>query len=491
MYVVFTNVENRVYSCRNDTLPCIGITLNKAEFNTSGSYFRIPFKDIQLKRRLKGVRCLFTNGQSISTYSEDVLFIAKAEGVKCLNAKVIDNNTNITVECMTSKIYPLATCTFDVPGQISYSHVNYSDTVEYYQSNCTWTSALQNFQAGNNLLNVYFYPNVTRAIHFATSLTTTFHFNVSNIFLSKECFNGPNIIDGYIRPGATAICVCYLDNIGYPPASLEWSNGSHLNEGTNLNSTATALTIEPFSQERMYTCTRSTHLLKDESSISYVVKYAKGPTACSVEFKDKTQTVWKMCTNAKINWTVICQVNQTDAIPGIKGKININSIYSNVLNSQNMSTMYQVRNEFNVTEAGTYSIGCLVQNLHFNDVYATCSYIPVLQVIAPPKTSPILQFKSTSVEYQMGLQENKVYTVECTAFGGIPSVSNITVSCGNIKELTQSGNILTSPVTFTRTMTGQNCTCTAQHITGCYENNTSTLQLNILCEFIIKSFQSK
>ncbi|KAK0069109.1 hypothetical protein Bpfe_001291, partial [Biomphalaria pfeifferi] len=69
---------------------------------------------------------------------------------------------------------------------------------------------------------------------------------------------------------------------------------------------------------------------------------------------------------------------------------------------------------------------------------------------------------------------------ECTAPGGIPPVSNITVLCGNITASTQSGNIFTSHVKFTRTMTGQNCTCTAQHITGCYENNTSTLQTNVL-----------
>ncbi|KAK0069164.1 hypothetical protein Bpfe_001346, partial [Biomphalaria pfeifferi] len=64
-----------------------------------------------------------------------------------------------------------------------------------------------------------------------------------NILLSNECFNGPNIVHGYIKPGAIAVCVCYLDNTGYPPASLKWTNSSNLNLGTFLNNSATSLTI--------------------------------------------------------------------------------------------------------------------------------------------------------------------------------------------------------------------------------------------------------
>ncbi|KAK0069163.1 hypothetical protein Bpfe_001345, partial [Biomphalaria pfeifferi] len=133
------------------------------------------------------------------------------------------------------------------------------------------------------------------------------------------------------------------------------------------------------------------------------------------------------------------------------------------------------RIEVNVTEAGDYFIGCQVQNVYFPDVSVECSYTP-LQVMAPPILSPIIQIQSTDHDTVI---ENKVYNLECSAYGGKPNAFNFTISCGNI-DLTQYGNILKSAVTFTRNMTGQNCTCTAQHITGCYENNTSTLKLNIL-----------
>lgn len=109
----------------------------------------------------------------------------------------------------------------------------------------------------------------------------------------------------------------------------------------------------------------------------------------------------------------------------------------------------------------------------------------MLCVTAPPVTAPEIQIRSDTIECVNAL-ENKLYTIECRALGGIPSVSSITVSCGNIEELTQFGNIFTSPVIFTRNMTGQNCTCTAQHI-GCYENNISTLQTNVLCKFCLIS----
>ncbi|KAK0069173.1 hypothetical protein Bpfe_001355, partial [Biomphalaria pfeifferi] len=476
MYLVFQNTENKMFTCYNKTTPCTIVGKeNSVEFNNSGSYFTINLSSLTLKRSLRVVTCVFNDGEKKSNYTDDVSFIAKAEGVKCYDTKLTNNNKNISVSCMTSKIYPEAHCNFGVYGHVSYQHFQYSNTVDYYQSNCTWTSSLNNFQIGNNTLDVSFYPNITNDTNFATNLMLSFQFSLPNILLSNECFNSSNIVHGYIKPGVTAVCVCYIDNIGYPPASLKWTNSSNLNLGTFLNNSATSLTIEPFSSKETYNCTLSTNLFNGGLSIPYKINYAEGPTSCSIELKNTSQAIWKICKNTFIIWTIICQVNQTDAIPGIKAKIGVNKQYSILLDSQNFANFYQVRNEINVTEAGDYSIGCQVQNLYFPDVKVECSYTP-LQVMAPPILSPIIQIQSTDHDTVI---ENKVYNLECSAYGGKPNVFNFTLSCGNI-ELTQHGNILKSAVTFTRNMTGQNCTCTAQHITGCYENNTSTLKLNIL-----------
>ncbi|KAI8779649.1 deleted in malignant brain tumors 1 protein, partial [Biomphalaria glabrata] len=210
-----------------------------------------------------------------------------------------------------------------------------------------------------------------------------------------------------------------------------------------------------------------------------------GPNMCSVELKDLTESIWHMCSQEYIHLTVICKVDLVNCVPGFKAIISINSIYLNVLDGHNVSDTSQVNQDINITEVGTYSIGCQAQNVKFNDTKISCSYL--LQIFGPPLTPPVIQIASTSTYTEEGIQENKVYTVQCKTFGGVPLVNNITVSCGNI-ESTQSGNIFTSPILFTRFMTGQNCTCTAQHITGCYENNTSTLQLNILYKSAVIEF---
>lgn len=73
-----------------------------------------------------------------------------------------------------------------------------------------------------------------------------------NISLSNECFDGINIVGGYIRPGSNATCICYLNKIGYPPAVLKWSNSMHTDLGTVINNTATALTISKLNEIENY-----------------------------------------------------------------------------------------------------------------------------------------------------------------------------------------------------------------------------------------------
>ncbi|KAK6963959.1 polymorphic transmembrane cluster 2 transmembrane protein 2, partial [Biomphalaria glabrata] len=133
-----------------------------------------------------------------------------------------------------------------VPAQVSYSFFKYTDIVDYYSSNCTWILSLYNLKAGNYTLDISFYPNVTGIpdnINFRTTLQTSLLLTLPNISLSNECFDGINIVGGYIRPGSNATCICYLNKIGYPPAVLKWSNSMHTDLGTVINNTATALTI--------------------------------------------------------------------------------------------------------------------------------------------------------------------------------------------------------------------------------------------------------
>uniref|UniRef100_A0A2C9LV72 Ig-like domain-containing protein n=1 Tax=Biomphalaria glabrata TaxID=6526 RepID=A0A2C9LV72_BIOGL len=105
-------------------------------------------------------------------------------------------------------------------------------------------------------------------------MSMSFKFTVPNLYLSKYCFNGSNIVNGYVRPGATAECICYLDSTGYPPAFLQWSNSSNIDLGNHLNNTAITLPIEPNNNLVTYSCSRVTQLQNGNGSTFYTVHYA-------------------------------------------------------------------------------------------------------------------------------------------------------------------------------------------------------------------------
>ncbi|KAI8779653.1 hypothetical protein BgiBS90_018847, partial [Biomphalaria glabrata] len=279
--LIINNFTQTIYYCDILNTPCKSFLGDVAEFNSSGSYFPLSLLSISEKRSIKGLICVYRSNGFYSNYSEEIALIAKAQNVSCLEMQLTNNNTQMSITCMTSKIYPAAQCTFNLPGLISHSHIIYNDSVDYYQSNCTWTSSINNFQVGNYILEVAFYPNITRNTDFETAVTTLFQ-------------------------------------------------------------------------------------------------------------------------------------------------------------------------------------------------------------LAPPKSSPIIHIATNGTDSVSRLQENIIYTVICRAPGGVPPITNITVSCGNITNTMQYGNIFTSPVAFTRNMNGQNCTCTAQYIIGFYENNTNSLQTNILYKSSVK-----
>ncbi|KAK0069174.1 hypothetical protein Bpfe_001356 [Biomphalaria pfeifferi] len=79
MYLVFKNNENKIYTCNNKT-PCVNTTETySAEFNNSGSYFKMNLSIFNLnqKRSIRAVRCVFFDGEKMSNYTDDVSFIGK------------------------------------------------------------------------------------------------------------------------------------------------------------------------------------------------------------------------------------------------------------------------------------------------------------------------------------------------------------------------------------------------------------------------------
>ncbi|KAH9488376.1 hypothetical protein Btru_063318, partial [Bulinus truncatus] len=493
--LVIGNNSRTVLSCYKANMPCYTPQGWIVVFNSTGYY--LPFKDndLVIRRSISGIKCTYISENMTEEY-EDLHFIAKPQDVSCAFSPLTYYNKTLSLECSTKKVFPQANCWFSqtdgISGVITESHIGYVDVVPYYESHFTWTSILIDLVAGNYSFDVSFYPNITHDANYAVDLKPSpfLQLTLPNLAFSRECFNGPNIVEGYIKPGATVSCTCLMENTGYPPCSVQWSNSTNQDIGKYMNDTAAEISISPFHGLSTYYCNRLSKLKNGNYSILYNVTYAEGPSSCQVKVENVTQTVWKICDNESIDVSISCEVNSSDVNPGFNAIIYINGDGWNVGESQRVNIMQITKHKITIKQAGNHTVGCYAENSKFNASNTFCNYTQVLLIKGPPKQAPLIKILSNTVEMGATVTENQTYVIECTAPGGIPEVSNVTVSCGNISQLSQSGNKLKSFVTFTRNMTGIKCTCIAEHITGCYENKTAQLKMNVKYMSAVTSFNT-
>ncbi|KAH9488378.1 hypothetical protein Btru_063320 [Bulinus truncatus] len=133
----------------------------------------------------------------------------------------------------------------------------------------------------------------------------------------------------------------------------------------------------------------------------------------------------------------------------------------------------------------------MARNSIFGDITALCFSSQIIQVTAPPSKAPNIFIPCDRQSSQKSFIEDRIYIMTCSVGDGVPLVSNITVSCGNITGAIQTGNVFTAAIKFSRNMTGQNCTCTAQHISGCYVNNTSHIPIQVDFISTVTNFRSQ
>ncbi|KAH9488770.1 hypothetical protein Btru_059716 [Bulinus truncatus] len=369
---------------------------------------------------------------------------------------------------------------------VNYTHTQLPGTPLYYQSECTWISNVSTFEPGSYSFYVAIYPmnaSETYGIHIVQP--SVLNLTLPNAKLSNDCINGPNISDGYIKPGASMYCYCYLSDIGYPAGQVVWSDNSFNDVGIKVNTTATEILISTASDTQEFFCSALTSLKNGIRKIMYSVFYAKGPSKCEIL---PEQTIWNQCNNNIIIINTTCEVEKFNVIPAVKTSFFVNSVLvSNITENQLTSNKYMSSVSIGVIAAGNLSLACQVQNSIFTDQTAVC--YQQVHIRVPPTIAPILQIDN--FENVAAVQENKLYNISCIVNGGIPAVSNISVFCGDSILPTQNGNIFTANIKFTRNMTGYYCTCTAQHVTGCYYNNTSKILLNVLYLSTVINFKTQ
>ncbi|CAL1549136.1 unnamed protein product, partial [Lymnaea stagnalis] len=117
---------------------------------------------------------------------------------------------------------------------------------------------------------------------------------------------------------------------------------------------------------------------------------------------------------------------------------------------------------------------CRAVNTVFTDIYKESSQV-ILSVREPPKVYPIINVNNK--DYKDGdtyqVKDDDYIFASCSVTGGSPAVSHITLTCG-VETLTVTGTkAILQGRKAQRTMAGENCTCSARHVTGCYTLTTS------------------
>ena len=75
----------------------------------------------------------------------------------------------------------------------------------------------------------------------------------------------------------------------------------------------------------------------------------------------------------------------------------------------------------------------------------------------------------------MYVEDGTIANITCEVFGGFPNTTKLTLECAG--EPIVNGSLF-----ITRDLMDQDCICTGDHITGCYDKETKA-QLIVICEF--------
>ena len=100
----------------------------------------------------------------------------------------------------------------------------------------------------------------------------------------------------------------------------------------------------------------------------------------------------------------------------------------------------------------------------------------------PPHTPPILslegeRFTDTARDNNITVVEGHVQNIGCQVNGGFPEAENITVVCAELP-------VENDTFIFTRDHEFSNCTCNADHESGCYDLETEVF-VYVLCELYL------
>ncbi|GFR98882.1 hemicentin-2 [Elysia marginata] len=386
-----------------------------------------------------------------------------------------------------SRLYPFNT--------VAYSHTETGESPVYYRSQCSVSLSVEELGEGTSNFRVWISPNVTIYSTYIPNMGTV------TLWFPEVSYNCTNeLIPGHIL-GKSTRCICFTTSEGYPRGTAQWYR-EHGTYPVGINGTLD-LSYDFSNPEQTFSCDAVSPLGRNTgarlmeptfvffNSSSFEVEYTVlTANACDNNTTDNNNNN----NNNSFNVNdaplveVRCRVSKehVSSVPGYR----IHWAHQQTFSAQafrNMSEngdFYEVVAyfKFDVTE-GENIVRCTIQP---DPLITQESRDVLVDYTVPPPAPP--QIALNGQTYQgvtpsniVALPEGYAGDITCRVEEGYPAAHTTQLKCGQLSS-TGAGN--TASLRFTdnpimRDMGEIVCMCTAQHLSGCYNNNTTNLNLDI------------
>ncbi|KAH9525262.1 hypothetical protein Btru_000872 [Bulinus truncatus] len=304
----------------------------------------------------------------------------------------------------------------------------------------------------------------------------------ADVSLAEDCYQGNNVksfsqYGPLFMPNTSGNCLCTSN------ASMEvrWytGDGEDVTQQSATHSSELAFNVHPNETSRRYICAEmengnAIHNVTFDVNVLYVPKRPDVPTITSIHICPLSSLV------------VLCQVtSDRTQVPVFSfytyknsEEIITNKTLGVKVNESGQSIMWSHNISYVPESGGLNKVKCRVSNIYFSDVYSEQQV--TFNAEEPPVDYPTIFVDG--ITYKNGdripVLEGKSFNAKCQVNGGSPPVSRVTLSCGppetNIFYTNSDSDtdVLLPPVTMTKNLTGEQCNCSAQHPSGCYDLKT-------------------
>ncbi|GFO28848.1 hypothetical protein PoB_005535300 [Plakobranchus ocellatus] len=416
---------------------------------------------------------------------------AKPEKPSCTvreNKDGSDDIESVTVSCSTINVYPTAKCSFKrrknggkfitINKSPTYNHTQTTGSLVYYWSECSVDVPVEELGEGTHSFSTFIYPDVTDGIDLvdetAASNTVTLTLPKTSITCSTE------IIHGYIK-GKSTKCTCVLTSDGYPKGQAQWYRGSQVVPGV---SDILESIFDINNPVQNFDCkARST--IGESSRSKLTVQYAFFEEN-AVSMKSSTSII-DQCNDtnyANNRHPIICRVLKDKIYPAPIFSVSLDGRTFDVPREGYNSTMFY-QSQFYPTPniGGVYPITCRVINkitdkTQEQKISVTFRKPPLL----PPKiTIKGKTYQGVNARNRITLAAGHTEDISCQVEGGYPIANTTQLTCGSLTA-SGGGNVATLTIQknqLNEEMNGTECKCTSHHVTGCYNNNETFLELYV------------